>query len=380
MSVHSVCIIGGGVAGLVCAQTLKSLGQAHGRRFGITVLESGPRLGGQVKTNEISLPAHTTPIIFEEGAEGFVARSTVFPAVSKLAGLAETDLVSQLRVSDCELQPSQGDTAWDIVELEPGVAAEKLGFQVPKEDRGRGIRSFRRGMSQFVNAIGSGVDVQLGAAVGAVSSRGPGFEVRFVEQDCERILQVDSVVVATPHSVISRIVHPLGISWTGPDLHHYSHVSVHLLFDRCPDTRALRSFTVPAKFQARFEGLRACSLVNEKFPLRCPDSHLLSRFYYRPTNTELLDDKKKWVGFAREAFEEIFQVNKPPSWSWVSPWVKTLPVFTDEHLRLCGGFKKSAADRFNGRLAFAGSEVSGAGLEAAANSGREAGIQIFNAS
>ena len=147
MITKHVCIVGGGVSGLVCAQTLKSLVPSM-YRLNISIIEATDRLGGQIDTQKHTLCGGQQAVIIEAGAEGFVSRSTIFPRVAAFAGLDDSEMVSQNRIGDSEVRKEE--RGWIIHPLEPGIAEKKLGFQVSKEDRGRGIRSFRTGMSTLV--------------------------------------------------------------------------------------------------------------------------------------------------------------------------------------------------------------------------------------
>ncbi len=62
-------------------------------------------------------------VIYEEGAEGFVARSSLFPSLAADLGLT-ADLRDQIVLTNFEL--GEGGA---IVALEAGEAARKLGFQ-----------------------------------------------------------------------------------------------------------------------------------------------------------------------------------------------------------------------------------------------------------
>lgn len=171
MSSKVVCVVGGGISGLAAAQTLVYMSRKRLYPLDVVLLESTARLGGQIRTERFdNLTKVNSRVIIEAGAEGFVTRSTVFPKLGGMAGLGDDQIVDQKRIIDRELRFDPEKRSWGILELAPGVAAQKLGFQVPKEDRGRGIRSFRTGMSQLVEQISSNLeDVRLNSAVTGLS-------------------------------------------------------------------------------------------------------------------------------------------------------------------------------------------------------------------
>ncbi len=373
----TVCIVGGGIAGLVCAQTIQHLARSAGCSMNLILLEKTSRLGGQIKTKNFQFNGRG--IIIEEGAEGFVTRSEVFPRVAAMAGLHPHCVVDQIRIADNELGYDTENNKWRVHELPPGVAAQKLGFQVPDRDRGRGIRSFRLGMVQIVDAIGRNLtDVRLNSDVVSVHKKGDDWRVGFRSTDGESSeLQADAVVLGIPAANIQQVMRIPREHKAPPQLQHNSHVSVHLLVPRKSSVPEPSSFTVPIDLQDHFHGLRAVALVNEKFPQRCPDDSWLFRFYYRPNPHDDLKDSGRWISSAKETLREVYGFDSVDC-SWFSPWSRALPVISKDYLESCGVWKEEINRLTGGRVAFVGSETTGAGLEAAALSGFDAGSDIFN--
>src|SRR5262245_54590264 len=126
-----IVVIGGGIAGLVAAFRLAGSGR-------VTVLEAAPQLGGQLQTTR------EQGFLVERGAEGFVARSTAVPALVQALGMPAADLIDQATLRSYGYDGSQ------LSVLAPGEAATFLGFQVSREDLGRGIRSLRGGMGSAI--------------------------------------------------------------------------------------------------------------------------------------------------------------------------------------------------------------------------------------
>ena len=379
MSSKSICLVGGGISCLVAGQVLVSAAKARSLPLRVVLLESGNRLGGQIRTQSFALPNISgKPIIIESGAEGFVARSKVFPEISELSGLTADVLVNQQRTADCELKFNDVSKRYEIQELEPGVAAEKLGFQVPKEDRGRGIRSFVGGMSQIVNQIGSNIaDVRLNARVNQLVKCAAGYEVHYGE-DRGSSLRADAVIIGTPLRVIRSVLSRTPLSLEVENLNHNSHVSVHLLISSNQIKSPIRSFTVPDVIQKKFSGLRAVSLVNEKFPGRSPHGTYLFRFYFRPPVMETLNDEKYWIETSRKVLAEVFGFTGSCLWAHHSPWEAALPILNSNYLECMSKVKRTCTLDSGGMIEIIGSEISGAGLEAAANSGYEAAYNILD--
>lgn len=378
-NLRTVCVVGGGIGGLVCAQSLLHMTKSAGINTRIVLLEKSPRLGGQIRTRHILV--NGSSVIIEEGAEGFVTRSEVFPRVASYAGMPSESIVDQIRIADNELSYDIGSDKWFVKALPPGLAAQKLGFQVPDRDRGRGIRSFRYGMGQFVRQIESNLpEVRMKSEVRSISvSDSPtAFKVGFCldETSSESELIADAVVLGVPMHTLHNILKYPGLPEPPPPPGHNSHISVHLLVSRTHAATEPASFTVPNDLQQRFGGLRAVALVNEKFPNRCPDDSWLFRFYYRPTHNHDPSHADHWIGQATRTLDEIFGIRNPTA-SWFSPWLSILPIINRDHLEACRLWKDEVQRSTSGRVVVVGSEVAGAGLEAAAISGFDAASSIF---
>ncbi len=155
-------MIGGGLAGLTVAFRRSAAGDE------VVLFEASHRLGGQLWTER------TGGFVVEHGAEGFVARSEAVPALAADLGIGG-ELIGQSETR------SYGFDGSRLVALAAGEAASFLGFQVPRDELGKGIRTFRLGMGQLadalVGALGgrAGVRVRLAARVTTIEPGGAGF-------------------------------------------------------------------------------------------------------------------------------------------------------------------------------------------------------------
>jgi protoporphyrinogen oxidase len=368
-----ICVIGGGISGIACAHTLVRSLKGMGSATRVTLLEVTDRLGGQIFTKHFEVGSSN--VIIEAGAEGFVARSEVFPGLATSAGLPERAVISQARICDNELR-RLGSFKWEIVPLAPGVAAQKLGFQVPEKNRGRGIKSFSSGMGQLVRELKRSLpDVRLEQSVQSINMdrmRG----VFNIESTTADNIEADAVVLAVPLSEVERMVpHVDDMVASVPGVDHHSHVSVHLLAkmkaDLCP-----QSFSIPEELQGEFHGLRAVALMNEKFPGRCAHNEWLFRFYYRPSHHSLVDRAQFWSDASQGALRNIFGIDTV-IWSHVSAWKEALPIISPAHIKRCEEYQRELDHAFNGRLKLIGSEMHGAGLDCAARSGVDAAHAIL---
>ncbi len=315
------------------------------------MLEQAPRAGGQIHT------LREPGLVVELGAEGFVARSRAMVALSQLLGM-EDQLLEQLSTDTYVLEAGQ------LSLLPPGEAARRLGFQVPEEELGRGIRSLARGMGQII-------EVLCQRLVGALTLQ---TEVEAIEREQSGALvarmasgerhQASAVVVAAPARVAARLLAPLlpqASSLASARL--LSNVSVNLLFQR--EQLKLYPPGSGLLFPDAFAGvgLRALSLVEHKFAGRAPPGRSLVRVFFRPVGDALSDwSDDKFAATAVEAVAQALGVTGQPEQSWVSRWADALPVFDASH-RASVAAVDAAAQELGVHLA--GSAFHGAGIDAA---------------
>jgi protoporphyrinogen/coproporphyrinogen III oxidase len=344
-----VIVVGAGLTGLAVATRLLATG------CDVQIIEQAPAPGGQIQT------WREAGLVVELGAEGFVARSRAVPALCRLLGI-DGALVDQLSTDTYAVERAE------LVLLPAGEAARRLGFQVPEEELGRGIRSLALGMGQLIDAlverIGSSRQ-HYGVRVAALRRAGDETLVLLANGRVERAA---SVVLATPARVAAELLAPFGLAeamaLTAAPL--TSNVSVNLLYGRGQLTSypAGSGLLFPEQFSS--VGLRALSLVEHKFAGRAPAEKSLLRVFFRPVGDALTAwSDEKFTDTAATAIQRVLGVEGAPERSWVSRWADALPVFTPAHQAAVG-----ALDTVLQGLGvhLAGSAFHGAGIDAAATS------------
>ncbi|MFO0616285.1 MAG: FAD-dependent oxidoreductase [Polyangiaceae bacterium] len=351
-------VIGGGLSGLVAALRLVERGHA------VTLFEASERLGGQIHTLE------TDGLVIEIGAEGFIARSETVPALARDLGV-EDALLDQATTLTFADEPG------GLRALGPGEAAALLGFQVPKEELGRGIRSFRRGMGQLVDALVRRLEPA------AVLRRG--VRVRGVERRAEALAMtledgtacvVDAAVVATPAGRAAALLAPLGLSVAAPlaSGRMLSNASVILRYARDQIAHPLDGSGLVVPTDAQRDGFRACSFVTTKFERGTPPDVVLLRAFFRPTEAELAArDDRAWIALATSAIARPLGVRGEPIAAWTSVWPAALPVYDAAYKEAVARADEALAPL---SIALAGSHVHGAGIDAAVQSAERAAASL----
>jgi protoporphyrinogen/coproporphyrinogen III oxidase len=345
-----IVVIGGGLAGLSAAYRLSRA------RHRVLVVEAGARFGGQLQTE------CTDGYVIEHGAEGFVARSEAVPRLAHQLGIGG-DLIGQ------SLTRSLGYHAGELRELAAGEAATLLGFQVPPDDVGAGIRSFRRGMGSLIDALrsnlASDVEMRAGFRVRHIERRSRDYEIRADEGVS---VLAERIVIATSSRAAGELLSPVvGDAALEPGrARALSSVTVSLAFarDAIPHPLDATGFVIATDDQ--WHGARACTFTSSKFAERAPAGCVSLRVFIRPDPQEqkTLTDAT-YAARALEVVTRVVGAEAAPLRSWVSRWPDALPVFDAQRKEAVEGLETALK---GSRIALAGSAFHGAGIDAALRS------------
>jgi oxygen-dependent protoporphyrinogen oxidase len=350
-----LAVVGGGLSGLTVAYRRSAAGDD------VVLFEGSTRVGGQIRTQR------DQGYIVEHGAEGFVASSSALPALAGSLGIAG-DLVGQLASS------SYGFDGTNLVQLGPGEAAQFLGFQVPRDELGKGIRTFAGGMGQLADAlaasVGRNVDVRLATPVESVVA-GPEGGARWRVLTRGGAVDVDAVVVATGARAAADILQgPFGEAATGLRVGQTApSCTVSLTYARTAIRHPLDGTGCVVAESCRVDGFRACTFTSSKFAGRAPEGWASLRLFFRPTDDDFAMDDAQWIGRARDSLARILGVDGPPTHAWVARWPGALPIFDPPFRAAVGALEVSLAHQ---AVLLAGAAFHGPGLDAAVRSAEAA--------
>ncbi len=351
-------VIGGGLAGLTFALRASRAGKD------IVLLEPASRLGGQLWTERSG--GYTV----EHGAEGFVARSEAVPALASALGIG-ADLVGQSETR------SYGFDGARLVPLAPGEAATFLGFQVPRDELGKGIRTFRRGMGQLSDALasslGSQVELRLGASAASLAPAPSGWRITLSDGST---LDVSSLVIATGAVAAAALLEapfgaPARALAAAPTL---SSCTVTLAYPRASVDHPLdgTGFVVAAAHQEH--GFRASTFITSKFPDRAPEGYASLRIFFRPSAEDLASlSDAAWTARAEACLGRVLPLRGPPVRAWVSRWGSALPVFEPRHVERVRALEAALA---GSGVWLAGAAFHGSGIDAAVRSAEAAVVAV----
>ncbi len=312
----NVAVLGGGLAGLVAAYELTGAGHL------VTILEAGPRLGGQVWTER------SQGFLIEHGAEGYAAGRAAGKELCGRLGLTGR-LVSQLTTR------SQVSRQGKLSPLPAWEAAQLAGIQADRTALGQGIASLRDGMVELVEALTKALApravIRPNTAGVRLASRAGGWEVATSRGD---VIAADAAVLAIPAAAAAGLVAP----WC-PDaaevlgsFRAVSTVSVSLAFPASGVAHGLDASGFVSEAGPEDEGFRACSFASNRFPGRAPPGFVLLRAFFRPGQGFPLDaPDARWVDLAIQAVSPALGLRGRPVQAWVARWPDALARYAWDH-------------------------------------------------
>jgi oxygen-dependent protoporphyrinogen oxidase len=357
INMASALVIGGGLAGLTAALRLAEA--APGSE--ITVVERGLRFGGQIWTERAA------DVLVERGGEGFVFRSEAVPSLASAVGVGD-QLMGQAVFT------SYGFGDRGLLALAPGEAAAYLGFQVPREDLGRGIRTLRGGMGALVDGLVRTLEhahVTLRSGLELTAITGPVLRARFADGST---LEPDCIAVATTAASAGGVLAALL-----PQEHAalqalasaaaMSSVTVELELERDAIAHPLDGTGFVVATAQQEKGLRACTFTTSKFEGRAPAERVLLRAFFRPEPADSALDDAAWVERATTGLGRVLPIERAPLRSWVSRWPSALPVHSPAHAAIVEQLERALHPR---NVCLAGAAFHGSGIDAAVRSGEAA--------
>ncbi len=359
-SLSTVAVVGGGLAGLVAARELSLRGCR------VIVLESSPRLGGQIFTQ------HHRGFVVEHGAEGYSSGSQVVTDLVASLGLADRT-VRQTLFDAYQLGSSKAER------LSGSQAASLLGIQASSRGAGRGVVSFKDGMGEVVDCLAREVaakgEIRTAVAVSRIERASSGVRLRLADGSS---LLVDRAVAAVPPEALEatlpeELKEAVKSFWTMPV---FSSVSVSLAY---PADRVAHPLDaagmVPAGAARSGPGFKACVFSSSKFPGRSPEGWVLLRVFFRPGGDYPLEAPDRWwVERAEEAISEPLGIRGNAGLFWVARWERALPWWDERRLEAVRRLRRAITRNLS--LELAGSHYRKSGIAGAIRSGIEAARRV----
>jgi oxygen-dependent protoporphyrinogen oxidase len=358
MAALRVVVVGGGLAGLTAAWHAVRQGVA------VTVIESGARLGGQVQTERVR------GCVLEHGAEGFVARSDVVPALCEALGLND-GLLSQSTRRALALEGGV------LQEMSEGTAGWHLGIQATKADWGHGLRTLKGGMGSLVDGIEGALGPAAIARDMTVRQLVPnGASGWCLEMADGTAVDADAVILAIPGAAVARVLAvalPTVASWF-QGLQTVSSVSVTLVMQR-DDVRHPLDASGFVNTTGPGPGFRACTFTSSKFADRAPESSCILRAFYRPEAGRVGETDEYWSTRCVADLAPVLGMIGEPVLSRVMRWPSAISRYAGDHDKQFNEIMRDI--RLSAGLEFAGAAVARSGVDGAVRSGIDSAARIL---
>ena len=351
-------MVGGGLAGLTAAR------HAVERGADVTVVESGPRLGGQVRSERIN------GCVLEHGAEGFIAKSNAIPTLCRSLGLQD-ELLSQATHRALVLRGGV------LEELTEGSAGRFLGIQASNADWGHGLCTLRGGMGRLVDALevalGSSDIIREVAVDGVEPSATSGVRVSLADG---MVLEADGAILALPGEAMAGVLHQTKPHQAGRlrEWRTVSSVSITLVMRRDAIRHPLDASGLICAGQAG-PGLRACTFASSKFPGRAPHGWCVLRAFYRPEPGSLTMTDEAWLERCLSDLAPVLGISDEPALSRVCRWPSAIPRYSADHDRKVDDLTRDISTL--PRVELAGAAVMRSGLDGAVRSGLESAERLL---
>ncbi|GIW52970.1 MAG: hypothetical protein KatS3mg081_2325 [Gemmatimonadales bacterium] len=353
-------MIGGGLAGLTAAREIARRG------FRVILLESSPRLGGQIFTQ------HHQDFLLEHGAEGYSAASRVMARLVAELGLTDRTVKQAVKkaylLSGSKLEPLAGRRAASLV-----------GIQTSGRSQGSGLVSMAAGMKELVDRLAREVraqgEIRTGAAVAGLEPVSGKLRLRLTDGAS---LLVNRSIAAVPPQALATML-PDELRGEVQDLcamPAFSSVSVSLAYPRDQVAHPLDAAgMVPAAGPRSGPGFKACVFSSSKFPGRSPRGWVLLRVFFRPGGEYPFGAPDPWwVERAEEVVSEPLGIRARAWLSWVARWEGVLPLWDERRVRAVRRLRRIVAE--NLPLELAGSHYLRSGIPGAVRSGIEAARRV----
>lgn len=221
--------------------------------------------------------------------------------------------------------------------------------------------SFKNGLETFVNELKKAlttIDVSLNKSVTEVRRNNGAYEV--VCQD--EAIVADSVVVTTPHHVLSQMFPSYDFFQSFSDTPANSVANVAIAYDQLEMDKDLdgTGFVISRNSDYR---ITACTWTHKKWENTTPDGKALLRAYVgKPGDREVVQlSDEEIVDIVLQDIERSMGITAKPEFTIVTRWEHAMPQYTIGHKARIQHLRRQAEHYLPG-VFFAGSSYEGVGI------------------
>jgi oxygen-dependent protoporphyrinogen oxidase len=243
--------------------------------------------------------------------------------------------------------------------------------------------SFDKGMQSLADELGSQLrgNVQLNARAESLSfdQATKRWKIRLGDkQSGNQVIEADAVCLAIPSYAAASLLHENdpGLSRLLNQISYASTATINLAYRRADVPHPLDGFGFVVPLIEK-RSILACTFSSVKFPGRAPGDHVLLRAFaggaLQPELFEL--DEDKLLRRVREDLRDLLGISKPPLFTVVEKWRRSMPQYHVGHLDLIVQIRARA--QTHAGLHLAGNAYGGAGVPDCIRSGESAADKIL---
>ncbi|OYD09655.1 protoporphyrinogen oxidase [Paludifilum halophilum] len=237
--------------------------------------------------------------------------------------------------------------------------------------------TLKRGLSHIVDALEeylSSSSLLKGTALQHMEPLREGYRLQL---DSGEEITADAVVMAVPHSVVSKALpafdflqrkEPLPFTSVATVIMGYDESSVFL-------DREGTGFVVPREEETT---ITACTWTHKKWPHTTPSGKVMLRCYVGRFGDEGIVDEPDdtIVNHVQKDLKKILNIQSPPEWTRVTRWRRAMPQYTVGHANWVQRLKEQTRHRLPG-LFLTGASYSGVGIPDCIDQGKEAAREVL---
>lgn len=272
----------------------------------------------------------------------------------------------------------------NFLELEQKHRSLMIGLQktMPKSKRSTGKKpgqffAFKNGFSTLVEALEQEIGqttIMRNHAVDHIEKKDHGYHVLLDSGD---VLKADAVVMATPHTVLSKVFSKFPIFDTLQQVPVGSVANVAMGFDskslkKLPDGTG---FVVSRNSKVQ---ITACTWTHRKWPQAVPTGKAMLRCYVgRPDNPEVVNlSDEEIIALVRKDLQKVMKIKQAPEFAVVTRWRNKMPQYTVGHVERLQAVREQMPAGLPG-VFLAGSSYEGVGVPDCIDQGEQAVEQVL---
>lgn len=248
-----------------------------------------------------------------------------------------------------------------------------------KSERKKGIfLNFTTGLQSFIDAIGSKLDVGSVLKSTRVDNVSKREEQYLIDLNSGEQMIADSIIVATPHYVTTKIFSEYQLFAPFKEMPATSVANVALGFSESAIEKDIDGTGFVVSRNSDYT-ITACTWTHKKWPHSTPEGKVLLRCYVgRPGHETIVDlSDTQIIKIVLEDLNKTMNITAEPELSVVTRWKHSMPQYTVGHVQRVKNVKSAMVEQLPG-VFLAGGSYEGVGLPDCIDQGEAAVQHVLN--